>query len=61
MNEKPTKEPWRDSPTAWFATLDRARNTGDAELAAKAKSELKRLGVRVDFAATPRKAVRNGK
>jgi hypothetical protein len=38
-----------DSPTAWFAALDRARLTDDYELAARAKRELERLGVRVRF------------
>lgn len=38
-----------DSPTAWFAVLERARRTEDYELAARAKRELDRLGVSVKF------------
>jgi len=38
-----------DSPTAWFAVLDRARETGDFQLAAKAQEALERLGVVVRF------------
>jgi len=37
------------SPTAWFAALERARDTNDFELAAQAVRELKRLGVTVRF------------
>jgi hypothetical protein len=33
----------------WFAVLEGARNTGDFELAAKAKRELARLGVDVRY------------
>jgi hypothetical protein len=38
-----------DSPTAWFAVLERARRTHDYELAAQAQRELRRLGVIVRF------------
>lgn len=38
-----------DSPTAWFAVLERALRTGDSDLAARAKRELERLGVTVSF------------
>ena len=38
-----------DSPTAWFAVLDRARAEGDFALAERAQRELERLGVRVKF------------
>lgn len=38
-----------DSPTAWFAVLERARLTDDYGLAARAQSELTRLGVAVKF------------
>lgn len=50
-----------DSPTAWFAVLERARLDGDFELAAKAQRELNRLGVTVRFCRTvaKRKAVRH--
>ena len=42
------------SPTAWFAVLERARLVEDYELAAKAKRELERLGVKVKWG-RPRK------
>lgn len=38
-----------DSPTVWFAVLERARLTNDFDLAARAQSELKRLGVVVRY------------
>ncbi len=38
-----------DSPTAWFAVLERARRTNDAELARRAQRELRRLAVVVMF------------
>jgi hypothetical protein len=38
-----------ESPTAWFAVLERARLTGDYERAAEAVRNLKRLGVQVQF------------
>lgn len=38
-----------DSPTTWFAVLERALRTGDFDLAARAKRELERLGVTVTF------------
>jgi hypothetical protein len=47
-----------DSPTAWFAVLERARLTEDYELAAKAQAELERLGVKVRFHRRERKAVK---
>ena len=39
----------RNSPAAWFVVLERARQESDFELAAKAESELKRLGVVVKY------------
>ena len=39
----------RDEPTYWFAVLEIARERGDFEQAADAKSELKRLGVNVSY------------
>lgn len=45
-----------DSPTAWFAMLERARRVEDYELAAKAKRELERLGVKVKWG-QPRQVV----
>ena len=38
-----------DSPTVWFAVLERAHLTKDRRLAQKALSRLKRLGVFVIF------------
>ena len=38
-----------DSPTAWFAMLERARLIDNYEMASRAQSELKRLGVVVKF------------
>ncbi|MFH0983756.1 MAG: hypothetical protein V2A79_19750 [Planctomycetota bacterium] len=40
---------YRDSPTAWFAVLERARRDNDFRRAAEAERELRRLGVRVRF------------
>lgn len=40
-----------ESPTAWFAVLERARRTGDYVLAAQAQRELDRLGVVVKYPA----------
>ena len=36
-----------DSPTAWFAALERAIRTGNLQLARRCESELRRLGVEV--------------
>ena len=38
-----------DSPAAWFAVLERARQTNDFELAVRARRELERLGVKVTY------------
>lgn len=38
-----------DSPTAWFAVLERALLIGDYDLASQAQRELERLGVVVKF------------
>lgn len=38
-----------DSPTAWFAALERARHVGDTRLATRATWELRRLGVEIHF------------
>lgn len=38
-----------DSPTAWFAVLESARQRGDHERAAEAIRQLRRLGVTVKF------------
>ena len=43
-----------DSPVAWFAVLERARETNNFERAAEAQRQLERLGVRVAY---KRKAV----
>ncbi|MCX5653724.1 MAG: hypothetical protein NTY65_03625 [Planctomycetota bacterium] len=38
-----------DSPVAWFAVLERAKQTGDFAKAAHAVQELTRLGVSVKY------------
>ncbi len=38
-----------ESPTAWFAVLERARMAGDYALAERATKELHRLGVEITF------------
>lgn len=38
-----------DSPTAWFAALERARLSGDTRLERLAIRQLERLGVSVTF------------
>jgi hypothetical protein len=40
--EKPAD--WRDSPTAWFARLERAAAERDEAAARQAERELRRLG-----------------
>ena len=62
MTDIPKKTDRRaeDSPVAWFAVLDRARQTSDFELASKAKRELERLGVKVTYSPA-RKAVRHAR
>lgn len=40
---------WMESPTAWFAVLERAKLTHDHGLAVHAQQELHRLGVSVSF------------
>lgn len=53
-NERPARADARrpqDSPAAWFVMLERARQTNDAELAAHARRELERLGVKVRYKA----------
>lgn len=54
MNHKPTRQikPNRvgdNCPSAWFATLEMARDRNDAGMADRAKAELLRLGVVVQF------------
>lgn len=39
----------RDSPVYWFFVLDAARDGGDFALAARAKAELERLGIRITY------------
>jgi len=50
----------KDSPIAWFYMLEDARRRNDFERAAKAKQELERLGVRVEYTKS-RKEVEIGK
>lgn len=42
----------KDSPTAWFVTLEEARRREDHEAAAQAIRQLRRLGVEVRFVRT---------
>ncbi len=44
MNERE-----RDDPVVWLLLLERGRRTGDFELAARAKRELARLGIRLIY------------
>lgn len=44
-----------DYPVAWFVVLERARRTNNFELAARARRELERLGVKVTYRAQPPK------
>jgi hypothetical protein len=39
----------RDDPTVWLLLLERGRQTGDFELAARAKRELERLGITITY------------
>lgn len=39
----------KDSPTVWFAVLERAIRTRDIKLARDAEAELHRLGIAVSF------------
>ena len=41
------KQTLSNSPTVWFATLERALRVGDFVLAAQAQAELRDLGVEV--------------
>ncbi len=45
----------RDQPAYWFCLLEHARAYGDFEAAARAKAELKRLGVFVRYRPPRRK------
>lgn len=40
---------YENSPVAWFVVLEQARQGNDFERAAKARQELKRLGVDVKY------------
>ena len=53
MARRNPEEPLPDSPTAWFAVLERAVRTGDAKLERRARQELARLGVSVSLPAIP--------
>jgi hypothetical protein len=44
----------RDDPVVWMLLLERGRRTGDFALAALAKGELERLGIRVTYGPRPR-------
>jgi hypothetical protein len=45
----------REDPLVWLLLLERGRKTGDFELAARAKRELERLGIRVIYQRPRRK------
>jgi hypothetical protein len=51
MSRAQTKVPERpeDCATAWFAVLERSRIDGDREREEKARRELRRLGVHVEW------------
>jgi len=49
-----------NSPVAWFVVLERARQTNDFELAAQARRELERLGVKVAYKPTHTKQAGKG-
>lgn len=49
MSPTAISEAARQSPTAWFAVLERARLTGDKSLERRAIAQLRRLGVSVRF------------
>ena len=49
------RETDRDDPLTWLLLLERGRRTGDFELAARAKRELERLGIRVTYGHRPRR------
>lgn len=62
-NEQRAKDDGRrpeDCPAAWFVVLERARRTNDFDLAAQARRELERLGVKVTYTQT-RKGARHGR
>ncbi len=62
-NERRAKDDARrpeDCPAAWFVMLERARRNNDFELAAQARRELERLGVKVTYAQT-RKGAKRGR
>jgi len=44
-----TTDDIQESPTVWFAVLERAIRDGDYDLAKQAKHELERLGIDVAF------------
>lgn len=46
----------RDDPVVWLLLLERGRQTGDFDLAARAKRELERLGIRVTYSRPTRRA-----
>lgn len=47
-----------DDITTWLLLLERGRRSGDFDLAARAKRELERLGVRVTYGRRPRRKQR---
>lgn len=49
MAEKQKTVDYENSPTAWFVTMETARQRGDFARAAEAQKQLKRLGVEVRY------------
>jgi hypothetical protein len=52
------EQPWQNSPTAWFAALERSLMTSDRKLEERAREELRRLGVSVVFERLPAEVAR---
>ena len=46
---KTAEQDAEDSPIAWFAALERAIRTGNSRLESRARRELARIGVSVNF------------
>jgi hypothetical protein len=53
------RQPVRDWPLYWFAALENAVEAGDREAAAKARAELRRVGVTVHFTPTSQQEAGN--
>lgn len=49
MDAKQSDLRWRNSPTAWFAVLERALMDGDQTKIDRAMENLRRLGIKVQI------------